>query len=117
MQLLHWQCGDKMILLFGQAAKNAPVFSELTSPFLEIGGNSPQYPEFEPRTVWSQCVHIGFQRSRSHPAVSGYRQTGEISRYLFQVKLLKPTAAAGADDPLNSGVTGHRAIVVALLRS
>jgi hypothetical protein len=29
------------------------VFSELTSPFLLIGGNDPQYDEFTPRTVWS----------------------------------------------------------------
>src|SRR5215472_14784411 len=37
-----------------------------------------------------QCVHIGFQRSRSHPAVSRYGQTGELSRYMFQAELLKP---------------------------
>jgi hypothetical protein len=37
-----------------------------------------------------QCVHIGFQRSRSDPAVSRYGQTGELSRRLFQAELLKP---------------------------
>ena len=26
-----------------------------------------------------QCVHVGFQGSRSHPAGSRYRQTGELS--------------------------------------
>jgi hypothetical protein len=36
-----------------------------------------------------QCVHISFQRTRSHPAVSRYGQTGELSRYLFQAELLK----------------------------
>jgi hypothetical protein len=53
MQLLHWQCGDEMMLLCGLSTKNTPVFSELTSPFLQIGGNEPQYDEFKPRTVWS----------------------------------------------------------------
>ena len=36
-----------------------------------------------------QRIHIGFQRSRSHPAVSCYGQTGELSRYLFQAELLE----------------------------
>src|SRR6516164_2590875 len=29
-------------------------------------------------------IHISVQRSRSDPAVSGYGETGELSRYLFQ---------------------------------
>jgi hypothetical protein len=37
-----------------------------------------------------QCVHIGFQRSRSHPAVSRYGQAGELPRCLFQAELLRP---------------------------
>jgi hypothetical protein len=27
-----------------------------------------------------RCVHIGFQRSRTHPPVARYSQTGELSR-------------------------------------
>jgi len=42
-----------MMLLCGLAAKNTPVFSEFTPCFLQIGGNSPQYAESEPRTLWS----------------------------------------------------------------
>jgi hypothetical protein len=42
-----------MMLLCGLAAKNTPVFSALTSAFLQIGGNNPQYDEFKARTIWS----------------------------------------------------------------
>ena len=42
-----------MMLLYGLATKNSPVFSELNTPFLQIGGNDPRYDEFKPRTVWS----------------------------------------------------------------
>ena len=42
-----------MMLLCGLATKNSPVFSQLTSPLLQIGGNEPQYEEFRPRTLWS----------------------------------------------------------------
>jgi hypothetical protein len=42
-----------MLLLCGFATKKIPVFSELTSFCLQIGGNDPQYEEFKPRTVWS----------------------------------------------------------------
>ena len=41
------------MLLCGLTTKNTPVFSELTSPFVQIGGNRPAHPEFEPRTLWS----------------------------------------------------------------
>jgi hypothetical protein len=42
-----------MMLLYGLATKNTPVFSRSTSPFLQIGGNEPKYEEFRPRTIWS----------------------------------------------------------------
>jgi hypothetical protein len=29
------------------------VFSTSTSPFVQIGGNSPPHQEFQPRTMWS----------------------------------------------------------------
>jgi len=40
-----------MMLLCGLATKNTPVFSGLTSPFLQIGGNNPTVEEFQTRTL------------------------------------------------------------------
>jgi hypothetical protein len=37
-----------------------------------------------------QCIHIGFQRSRSYPTISRHGETWGFSRYLFQAELLNP---------------------------
>ena len=42
-----------MMLLCGLATKKTSVFSTSTSTFVQIGGNNPQYEEFQPRSVWS----------------------------------------------------------------
>jgi hypothetical protein len=41
------------MLLCGLATKKTSVFSTSTSPFVQIGGNNPQYDEFRARTIWS----------------------------------------------------------------
>ena len=53
VQLFRGQCGDEMMLLYGLSTKNRLVFSWPSLPFLQIGGNEPQYEEFRPRTLWS----------------------------------------------------------------
>jgi hypothetical protein len=44
---------DEMMLLCGLTTKKPSVFSTSTSPFVQIGGNEPQYEEFRPQALWS----------------------------------------------------------------
>jgi len=66
-----------MMLLCGLATKNAPVFSDLISFFLQIGGNEPQYDEFKPRTVWSL----------SNAFTSAFKDLDPIPRFRATAKL------------------------------
>jgi hypothetical protein len=81
MQLLHWQCGDEMMLLCGLATKNAPVFSDLISFFLQIGGNRPTHPEFEPRTLWSLTNAFTSAFKELDP-IPQFRATAKLSGFL-----------------------------------
>jgi hypothetical protein len=83
MQLLHWQWGDEMMLLCGLAAKNTPVFSELTSPFLQIGGNNPQYEDFKPRTLWSLSNAFTSAFKNLEP-IPQFKATAKLSGFLEQ---------------------------------
>jgi hypothetical protein len=67
-----------MMLLCGLAAKNTPVFSALTSAFLQIGGNNPQYDEFKARTIWS--LSNAFNSAFKELDPQGNGKTGGLHR-------------------------------------
>jgi len=70
-----------MMLLFGLSTKNTPVFSELTSPFLQIGGNTPQHTEFESRTMWSLSNAFTSAFKELDP-IPQFRATARLGRFL-----------------------------------
>ena len=71
------------MLLCGLATKNTPVFSELTSPFLQIGGNNPQYEEFKARTLWSLSNAFTSAFKELEP-IPQFKATAKLSGFLEQ---------------------------------
>jgi hypothetical protein len=73
-----------MMQLCGLATKNTPVFSGSTSPFLQIGGNDPQYEDCRPRTMWSlsNAFTSAFKEMEPIPA---YRANARLAGFLAAV--------------------------------
>jgi hypothetical protein len=72
-----------MMLLCGLATKNTPVFSGSTSPFLQIGGNNPQYDEFKARTLWSLSNAFTSAFKELEP-IPQFKATAKLSGFLEQ---------------------------------
>ena len=71
------------MLLCGLATKNTPVFSELTSPFLQIGGNHPRHEEFQSRTLWSLSNAFTSAFKQLEP-IPQFRATAKLAGFLEQ---------------------------------
>jgi hypothetical protein len=88
---------------------------------------SPQYPEFEPRTLWSlsNAFTSAFKDLDPIPQFRATAKLGELSRYLFQAELLKPegrieTAATSPNrgvDKRERKLYGHRNLRKAVRRT
>ena len=74
-----------MMLLCGLATKNMPAFSELTPPFLQIGGNLPQHEEFQPRTMWSLSNAFTSAFKELEP-IPQYKATAKLAGFLQSVQ-------------------------------
>jgi hypothetical protein len=91
VKLLHEQFGHEMMLLCGLATKKTAEFSDLTSSFLQIGGNDTQYDEFKPRTVWSL----------SNAFTSAFKDLDPIPQFRRQPSwavFSKPVSSRASDD-------------------
>jgi hypothetical protein len=76
-----------MMLLCGLATKNTPVFSELTSPLLQIGGNSPEHEDFQARTMWSLSNAFTSAFKELDP-IPQFKATAKLGPYLERVVAL-----------------------------
>jgi hypothetical protein len=74
-----------MMLLCGLAAKHTPVFSELTAPFLRIGGNAPQHEDFQPHTMWSLSNAFTSPFKELDP-IPQFKATAKLGPYLEHVR-------------------------------
>ena len=72
-----------MMLLCGLATKKTSVFSTSTSPFVQIGGNNPQYEEFKARTLWSLSNAFTSAFKELEP-IPQFKATAKLSGFLEQ---------------------------------
>ena len=72
-----------MMLLCGLATKKMSVFSTSTAPFVQIGGNNPQYDEFKARTLWSLSNAFTSAFKELEP-IPQFKATAKLSGFLEQ---------------------------------
>jgi hypothetical protein len=56
------------------------------SPFRQIGGNQPTYPEFEPRTLWSLSNAFTSAFKELDP-IPQYKATAKLAGFLEAARL------------------------------